>query len=262
MLQASLNGGDLPVSELVNRARLSQEQAQSALQELLQTSQLVLLEPGQAGPKSDLLVIAHAHWVNETQRALQEVDQFHRSNPLRSGMPKEELKSRLRMSSRLFAAAIRKWISDGLLNEHGAFVYRQGFEVRFSVQQQGLVSQLLNKFALSPFSPPSIKECQAEVGDEVYSVLVDQGQLIPVSGEVVFRRPDYDALLQGVREHFIREDTLTVAQFRDRFDTSRRYALAFLEHLDSAGVTVRQGDARRLKELHNKDLQKPLTDLT
>jgi selenocysteine-specific elongation factor len=38
-----------------------------------------------------------------------------------------------------------------------------------------------------------------------------------------------------------------VAQFRDRFNTSRRYALAFLEHLDSIGVTLREGDLRRLK---------------
>lgn len=262
MLQASLNAGDLPVHELVNRARLSQEQAHAALQELLQSNQLVLLEPGQVGPNSDLLVIAHSKWVIDTQRALQEVEQFHHSNPLRSRMPKEELKSRLRMSPRLFTAALRKWISAGLVNEQGAFVYRQGFEVRFSVQQQALVIQLLKKFALSPFSPPSIKECQAEVGDEVYGVLVDQGQLIPVSGEVVFRRQDYDALLQAVREHFTRENTLTVAQFRDRFDTSRRFALAFLEHLDTTGVTVREGDVRRSKELHNKDLLKPLTDST
>jgi selenocysteine-specific elongation factor len=39
---------------------------------------------------------------------------------------------------------------------------------------------------------------------------------------------------------------LTVAEFRDRFNTSRRYALAFLEYLDVIGVTLREGDNRRL----------------
>jgi selenocysteine-specific elongation factor len=66
---------------------------------------------------------------------------------------------------------------------------------------------------------------------------------------VVFRREDYDGLVQAVREHFSRENTLTVAQFRDRFDTSRRYALAFLEHLDTIGITLRDGDLRRLKNI-------------
>jgi selenocysteine-specific elongation factor len=251
LLQASLNAGDLPVRELVNRARLSEEQAQAALQELLQSDQLIVLEPGQVLPKSDLLVIARPTWVIEVQRALQEVEHFHRTNPLRSGMAKEELKSRLWLSPRLFNAAMRKWIADGLLSERGALIYRQGFEVKFTDQQLALVNQLLKKFAASPFSPPSIKECQVEVGDEVYSALVDRGQLVPVSSEVVFRRQDYDALVQSVKEHFGHESTLTVAQFRDRFDTSRRYALAFLEHLDTNGITVREGDLRRLKDIRD-----------
>jgi hypothetical protein len=35
---------------------------------------------------------------------------------------------------------------------------------------------------------------------------------------------------------------------RDHFNTSRRYVLALLEHLDATGVTVREGDARRLRK--------------
>jgi selenocysteine-specific elongation factor len=41
-------------------------------------------------------------------------------------------------------------------------------------------------------------------------------------------------------------DLITVAEFRDQFNTSRRYALAFLEHLDAVGITLREGDIRHL----------------
>ena len=68
-----------------------------------------------------------------------------------------------------------------------------------------------------------------------------------VSAEVVFRRQDYDTLVSAVRRHLAQEGTLTVAQFRDQFNTSRRYALAFLEYLDTAGITQRDGDLRRLR---------------
>ena len=54
-------------------------------------------------------------------------------------------------------------------------------------------------------------------------------------------------MLRQVRAHFEHEPTLTVIQFRDRFNTSRKYALGFLEHLDAVGVTVREGDYRKLK---------------
>jgi selenocysteine-specific elongation factor len=55
-----------------------------------------------------------------------------------------------------------------------------------------------------------------------------------------------------VQDHFKHESTLTVAQFRDQFNTSRKYALAFLEHLDLIGVTIREGDNRRLKSQVNR----------
>jgi selenocysteine-specific elongation factor len=51
-----------------------------------------------------------------------------------------------------------------------------------------------------------------------------------------------------VWQHFEREETLTAAQFRDMLNTSRRYVLAFLEHLDASGVTLREGDARKLRK--------------
>ncbi len=55
------------------------------------------------------------------------------------------------------------------------------------------------------------------------------------------------SMLGLVRAHFAREETLTAAQFRDQLNTSRRYVLAFLEHLDATGVTVREGDVRKLR---------------
>jgi selenocysteine-specific elongation factor len=40
---------------------------------------------------------------------------------------------------------------------------------------------------------------------------------------------------------------LSAAQVRDHFNTSRRYVLALLEYMDSIGITVREGDVRKLK---------------
>jgi selenocysteine-specific elongation factor len=37
-----------------------------------------------------------------------------------------------------------------------------------------------------------------------------------------------------------------VAEFRDLLKTSRKYALPFLEYLDSKRVTLRTGDVRKL----------------
>ena len=44
----------------------------------------------------------------------------------------------------------------------------------------------------------------------------------------------------------------SAAEIRDLFGTSRKYALALMEHLDAIGVTVRDGDFRKLKVVSGK----------
>jgi selenocysteine-specific elongation factor len=133
------------------------------------------------------------------------------------------------------------------LVEKGTLIALPDFSVRFNSSQQAKVGQLLGTFNQEPYSPPSVKECQALLGEEVYQSLVEGGQLVQVSVDVVFLKKTYDELVNSVRQHFTLENTLTVAQFRDRFNTSRRYVLAFLEHLDAIGETVREGEGRRKK---------------
>jgi selenocysteine-specific elongation factor len=209
---------------------------------------LLQLETGSPDPSSDLLVVAAARWETETARCLAEVEQFHKTYPFRKGMPREELKSRLKyFPARLFNAALKLWLSEGKLAEIGALVLLPGFKPRFNPQQQAQVDRLLARFAQNPYSTPSVKECLAEVGEEMYNALLDQGFLTQVSPEVVFRKQDYETMVQSVQELIQKNGPITAARVRDRFNTSRKYALALLEHLDQIGVTIRDGDFRKLK---------------
>jgi selenocysteine-specific elongation factor len=83
----------------------------------------------------------------------------------------------------------------------------------------------------------------------VLSVLFDRGELIPVSAEVFFDPQTYEELVAQVAAYIDEFGSITVAQARDRFGTSRRYVLALLEHLDSIGFTRREGDVRVLGRL-------------
>jgi selenocysteine-specific elongation factor len=110
-----------------------------------------------------------------------------------------------------------------------------------------MIDGLLARFAASPYSPPTIKECLTEVGEDVYSAMVDIGLLIPLPPDVVFRKQDYDLMLAEIIRLLKSKGTITAGEVRDHFNTSRRYVLALLEHLDAKGITVREGDLRRLK---------------
>jgi selenocysteine-specific elongation factor len=249
LIQALAAMGAAPLREVTIRSNLKENDAQKALEELMSRREIVILEAGKGEVHADghILVTTKGYWEQLSLKTLEIVSDYHQTYPLRRGMPKEELKSRLKLSSRLFSGLTQKLIQQKKLQENGPLILYPDHEIRFSPQQDKIVRSLLNQFAASPFSPPSVKDAKSQVGEDVYDAMVDLELLVPVSSEVVFRREDYIQMVAEVKDLLNKNGTLSAAQVRDHFQTSRRYVLAFLEHLDEIGVTIREGDVRRLK---------------
>jgi selenocysteine-specific elongation factor len=249
LLQALAAKGSAPLREVTIRSNLKENDAQKALEELLNRGEIVILEAGKGEVRADgdILVTTKGYWEQLSLKTLEIVADYHRTFPLRKGMPKEELKSRLKLSPRLFSGLTQKLIQQKKLKENGPLILYPDHEIRFSSQQDKVARSLLDQFAASPFSPPSIKDSKSYVGEDVYEAMVDLELLVPVSSEVVFRSEDYNQMIVEVKDLFNKNGTLSAGQVRDHFQTSRRYVLAFLEHLDEIGVTIREGDVRRLK---------------
>jgi selenocysteine-specific elongation factor len=246
LLQASLALGPAEIPQVIRRARLEIPDVGEALGQLITSGSLVLLEEGEWSPTSALLVMAREAWAALKDRTLQIIKDSHRDSPLRSGMPREELKSRLKLSPRVFNALVKKLAAEQVLVEKGNLVSLPGQEIRYSPEQQRAIDALLTKFEAVPYSPPGVKECQSEIGEGLYNSLIETGQLVPVSTEVVFKKTTYDQMVEKIRQVLTQKQTLTLAEVRDLFNTSRRYVQALLEHMDAVGVTVRDGDFRRL----------------
>jgi selenocysteine-specific elongation factor len=248
LLEASLASGPAPIKEVVTRSRLEASQAKAALDELLAQGQMVTLEAREAMPSNDLLVMATSQWQSLRERMIQMVEAYHRNHPLRHGIPREELKSRVKLPTRPFNALVKQAGAEGLLKEAGSAVALPGYQIHFDSKQQAQVQTLMRCFGETPYAPPTVKECQAEVGEELFNALIELNELVSVSPEVVFRRQDYQTMIERIQGFILEHGQITVAEGRDLFNTSRRYILPLLEHLDAHGVTVREGDFRRLKK--------------
>jgi selenocysteine-specific elongation factor len=247
LFEAALGLSTAPIKEVVSRSRLEAGIAETALKDLLDSGRLLVLEDGNPIIASDGLVIPLPHWNSFHDKILQIVDAYHKNFPLRRGLPREELKSRLKLTPRVFNALIKRLVKADELDETGSVVARPGHRIDFDNTQQVKVRTLMRRFAQSPFSPPSIKECQVEVGEEIVNALIDLGELTAVSPEVVFRKQDLDQMMGKVRGYITERGQISVADARDLFDSSRKYMLALLEYLDTIGITVRDGDYRKLR---------------
>jgi selenocysteine-specific elongation factor len=208
-----------------------------------------VLVPG--GPSARLQpnqsVISRGAWSALSGEIAHELASYHKAYALRAGMPREELKSKLRLSPKMFNDVVALAAASGLLVESAAFVRAPDFVVTFTPDQQHSIDALLARFRSAPYVPPSVKEAEAAVGVDVLAVLLEQGKLVKLSDEVLFLPQTYAAMVEHIKQYIQKNGNITVAQVRDLFDTSRKYALALLEYLDAKSITKRVGDVRVLR---------------
>jgi len=248
LLEAVLALTIASIKDVVTKSRLEAADAQSALDELTQNGQLILLEKGAAKIGSDLLVTALPHWNSLTEKILQNIGAYHKQFPLRRGIPREELKSKLKLAPKIFNSVISLNTERAAFNEHGNWLALPAHEIKFNGADQVKVQALIRKFESNPYATPSVKECQSEVGEEILNALIELGELKTVSTDVIFRKKDYDGMVEKIRVELQSKGTITLGEVRDMLNTTRKYIQALLEHLDAIGITMRDGDARKLKK--------------
>ena len=248
LLEAALALHIATAKEIIARSRLEAASAQTALTELLDTGSIIALEGENLTITSDLLLVARPQWNELQEKITQAVESHHQNYPLRRGIPREELKSKLKLSTRAFNAILAKLITDHSLTDYSAVLAKPEHKVRFDNNQEAKVQALMQKFEQNPYSPPSVKEVQAEIDEEILNTLIESARLVEVSSDVLFRRQDYDGMVDAIQQEIRQKGRITLSEVRDLFNTSRKYAQALLEHLDAIGITVRAGDFRTLKQ--------------
>ncbi|MBE9508528.1 MAG: selenocysteine-specific translation elongation factor [Chloroflexi bacterium] len=249
LLQALERRGPTPVRDLLSASGLG-EAAPEALAQLLDEGQAVILgaQTNVQHPVSSIQLIAtRAWWSALADRASRELTAHHQRFPLRAGMGREALRSGLKLEAKVFNSSLARAAAEELIVEEGAIVRLPSHAVRLNPDQQQQVDALLARFRHQPYKTPSAKEGLAAVGEEVLGVLIARGDLVQVSPEVLFLPETYEEMVARVRAHIEGEGSITLAQTRDMFKTSRKYAQGLLEHLDEIGVTKRVGDERVLR---------------
>ncbi len=241
----------LSMDEIVRQTNFAAQMVAPTVQRLLEEG--LVLDPAQRFSKggkeaSQTPLVAQTQWEAWQKKAHQLLETYHQQFPLRRGMPREELKNRLKLPMPLFQPLLEVLNGQGEVCEVRQFVALAAFQIRLTPAQQEQAEALLRLFKQNPFAPPSVKECKQQLGDELYQALLELETLIQVSEEVVFRRQDYLNAMQQVRQLLAQEGEISAAQVRDHLQTSRKYALALLEHFDQIGITERRGDVRVLRK--------------
>jgi selenocysteine-specific elongation factor len=191
-------------------------------------------------------------WEEWQNTILKTLELFHEKNSLLPGMQRAQLGGALprKVQGRVFDALLESLKKDNkLFDFKGELIHLKGFTPKPTKPQQEKLEQIIKAFKQGGLNPPSLKELRSSFGlkkeeDSLLDYLTHSGILVKITEEMYLDREIYQGCLEKLREYFRENRSITLAQYRDLLQSSRRHVQALLEHFDSCKFTRRVGDER------------------
>lgn len=172
---------------------------------------------------------------------------FHQKAPLKAGMPREELKSRIKYvaKGKQYDFIVEKLVAEGTILVFGSMAKAPNFSVAYTKDQQKIRDQIEKELLAGGWSPKPMKElCPDKKCLAVLDSMDDC--LIRLDSDIVMHREYYEKAKALMLAHAKANGSISLAEFRDMLSTSRKYAVALLAFYDKLGITLRQEDVRVL----------------
>jgi len=184
------------------------------------------------------------------------LEAYHRENPLKVGISKEELKSKFPRDAggKLFTLVLNREIKDNQLVLEDDTVRLATHEVSLQVDQAELKQRILGIYGQSGLTPPYFREIVKDLDVEpnsakgVLELLVGEGALVKVKEDLYYDRTNMEKLKQELVDFILANGEISTPQFKDMTGASRKYVIPLIEYFDATNVTIRVGDIRKLRK--------------
>lgn len=246
----SENSREFPsITDIAKNTVIPQNKIELLTNELLEKNKIVKFSL-----LNDKYVIHRNYFSELTRDVIKELNTYHKNNPLKSGMLKEELRSKLlgHIKPKLGDLVINKLREDGIIKIIFDKVALKDFIPEFNDLQSEIKNRLEDIYIKGMYAPPKKDEAisqlkyKKEEVIQVYDAMIEQGILVRVTDELAFHKKVYDEGLEKLKKFIKDNGSITLSQFRDLLETSRKFAVALLEDFDRKKITKRIEDKRIL----------------
>ena len=233
--------GPCDITTLSQRTNLPREEVSQRVSQLTKDGHIVTL--GDFGTDSDAVVYSAQGWDILKSKVASALQLYHTHYPLRQGVPAQEIRSRLDLSQPVYQRALVRLVDESIVVDERQSLRLPDHEITLTEKMEEEASAYLNSLQKDPYSPSA----DAKVSQELLSVLINQGKVVRVADGVIFAASAYKEMTDRIVEHLKAQGSITVADARTMFDSSRKYILPLMEHLDQQQITRRNGDERVLR---------------
>lgn len=236
-------------ADLKIMTNLPEKQLDNALQGLLSKKTIVCFD------RENRIYIHNKGIEKLKKEMLDYLTNYHKSNPLKAGMPKEELRSKFpfTLETKLFNLMINLMIKDKVIVQEENTVHLSSHTVSLKVDQADIRTKMLETYLKSGLTPPYFKELSksfdvdSKRAKDVLMLLVDEGFLLKIKEDLYFNTEAVNELKKRLVDYLKSNGEITTPQFKEMALVSRKYLIPLIEYFDSTNVTLRVVDSRKLR---------------
>ncbi|WP_243374988.1 selenocysteine-specific translation elongation factor [Geotalea sp. SG265] len=249
MVASGLLSG-LSLNDLVNRTGMSAKRIDAALAPLLTAGEVlqVVREPR--------IFLGRMAFEELKARLMEELQHYLRDNPMKDGIGKEELKSRIprRSDLRFFGPVLAALEKEGKAVSERDIVRLPGRKGVANTDQAGLRVKIAEALEKGGMEPPTLKElcdacrCQEKQVLDHLNLLVRDGMAVKVKSDVFYAPEPIATIREKLTTYLKDKGEIIPQEFRELTGLSRKFMIPLLEFFDQEKLTIRVGDKRVLRK--------------
>ena len=237
-------------SDLCLMTNLSAKQLDSTLKDLLSKRVLLLVD------KENRIFIHKNNFDHIIHNTREILSTYHQGNPLRAGMPKEELRSKLpgQLNPRLFTLVLNAMIKENEAVQTEDMVRLASHSVSLGQDQKDIKQTIIETYRDTGLEPPFFRDLSKRLklspdrAKDMLNLLINEGVIIKTKDDLYFHVEAVDALKKKVIGFFENHEDMATPQFKEIAKVSRKFLIPLIEYFDTTNFTIRVGDIRKLRK--------------
>ncbi len=239
----------LSFSELRVMTNIPDKKLLASLQKMLAKQQVILTD------KEKQIYISGEFFDAFKEKLLKKLEAYHAENPLKEGMPTQELKSKFQFidDAKFFNLLFAKLTKENLIVIDKNIIKLSGHEVELKVDQHAVKEKIRKIYQTSGLTPPFFRTvCEdlnldKKTANDVLHMLMDEKSIIKTKDDLYFDAGEIGKLEQKLISFLKDKESISTPDFKDMIGVSRKFIIPLIEYFDSTNLTIRVGDTRQLR---------------
>jgi selenocysteine-specific elongation factor len=187
-----------------------------------------------------------------SRQVLEAARDFHKREPLREGLAREEVRTKLFAHSHddVFRAVIAGLVSRASLRTDKDRIALASHQVSLAPAEAAILDRLEASYRSGGSNPPEREDAAKGAGadarttERLIHLLLARGRLVRIPDGKIFHAEAIQALKEKLWLRRQQGETIDIGEFKDLSGTSRKNAIPLLEYFDQTHLTRRQGNLR------------------